>query len=326
MLQTVKNYVYGSGTFPINTIIGGIGATITSRSALSAKIGVSVNLIRRFEINGNDVYCNISSGYNIGTDAFNGDTNVTFYYDLDEKCLSTGLRGFQGASNLANVYLPNAIVQTSGFRSCNNLKNDNYGGIFEYYKTIFGSVGFLGVKIPTVKIPNVSAINNQTFQGAVINTLIWSGYHIGQDAFRAAKVDNIDVSNVTYIGSLAFYQATLPNTMVFSSLIEITTIQIFRNSTVKNLEFPNLTTISAKQLVFATGLQSIKMRKLKTIANPSLGEQLFDVGLNCLIEVHIDLFTANAGAPHQSLLDAKAWPRYAIVNFYDDNGNYVSTL
>ena len=56
MIQTIKNFVFGQRTLTPNTIIGGIGAYITTAAQLETKLGLSSGFVRLFEKRGNDLY------------------------------------------------------------------------------------------------------------------------------------------------------------------------------------------------------------------------------------------------------------------------------
>lgn len=95
-----------------------------------------------------------------------------------------------------------------------------------------------------------------------------------------------------------------------------------------NLE--EISTSGGNDFANLTSLNILDLRKLKVYNNPATGYGATASGFNllktgCEIRVHIALATANAGAVNESLRYAKN-SRGAIVKFYDDNGNYVSTL
>lgn len=98
-----------------------------------------------------------------------------------------------------------------------------------------------------------------------------------------------------------------------------------------NLEqIGSVTTTGINDLAGLTSLNILDLRKLKIYNNPSTGYGGTTSGFaslksGCEIRVHIALATANNGAVNESLRYAKNL-RGAIVKFYDDNGNYVSTL
>lgn len=161
---------------------------------------------------------------------------------------------------------------------------------------------------------------------------------LGTGTFRNTGLESLNLPGTTSFSSgyeISYNQylkyLTLPNlTVVYS--------QSLRNNTgLLELHAPNLESIgnivTGGQNNFFDSYSScnlISMRKLKVYGHPSNGTTgtlsgFTGLKTNCTIEVHEDLATANAGAPNQSLIWAKT-NRSAIVKFYDNSGNYVSTL
>ena len=89
----------------INTIIGGVAGSVTTKSALVSLInGTSVSglllttsMIKRFEIVGSDVHAHISSDYDIGTGSFLNNTAVIFYNDLSNRAKSLQYEAFRNS-------------------------------------------------------------------------------------------------------------------------------------------------------------------------------------------------------------------------------------
>ena len=80
--------------------------------------------------------------------------------------------------------------------------------------------------------------------------------------------------------------------------------------------------------------EQINAKNLKYLGNPAdignnggaLSHRTFhNLKLNCYIRVNIALATVNSGSVDAALQWAKD-ERNAIVEFYDDNGDYVSDL
>lgn len=71
-------------------------------------------------------------------------------------------------------------------------------------------------------------------------------------------------------------------------------------------------------------LELISIKKCKIIYGTSF-QNFYNIKRGCKIEVNIALLTYNNGEAAGDLIYAKN-SRGAIVEFYDDNGNYISTL
>jgi len=107
----------------------------------------------------------------------------------------------------------------------------------------------------------------------------------------------------------------------------------FRNTKIVNLNLPSLVYMGnfsgtiGNNFSGMTFLELLSAKKLKQIGtDPNLNANNFaGIKTGAKIQVHIDLRTVNAGNAHAELVWVKA-NRSAIVEFYDDNGNYVSTL
>lgn len=248
MIQTVKNYIYGNnGSFPINTIIGGVASTIPTKSALATKLNVPEYRIRRFEIVGSDVHANINGNYNLGvpggstgTGTFYTDNSITSFLDL------------------------NGLVKTLAASSCFNAST-----------------------VQKVYLPNLQKLN-------------------GYDFYNASKLTELYLPNVT----------------------ETYSNRQFYNTRVPILNLPSLVSVEDQQVTFRqmTATTEINMKKLKALGFASSHDDCFTMlKLGCIIRVNVFMATSNSGAPHAALLWAKT-NRAAIVEFYDDNGNYVSTL
>lgn len=124
---------------PINTIIGGVASTISTKALLSTKLGISESIIKRFEIVGSDVHAHISSDYDIPNACFQNDTQISKYLDLGNHVKIVNNFGFQNSTindlkllaatsvnsaSISNTYLENLELNVtsagSGFCALNN--------------------------------------------------------------------------------------------------------------------------------------------------------------------------------------------------------------
>jgi len=70
--------------FSFNTYIGGVSGTITSKTQLAIKLGISSTRIENFTIVGSDIKCKITGGsYVMPLSVFFEDTSLTYYRDFD---------------------------------------------------------------------------------------------------------------------------------------------------------------------------------------------------------------------------------------------------
>lgn len=278
----------GSANFTINTIIGGVAASISSKTLLASKLGIKQSEIRRFEIIGSDVHANIRSNYILANGfAFQNDLTITKFIDLEGKCTSTFTSIFQGCTNLIELRMKSLTALVGNFiQSTPNLVEVEFGVL---------------KSIETVAAQNTSAV----FPTNMVNS-------IGNSALVNNKFTLIDLTSMTSIpNSSPITGATLATQVLMPNVVSITSsVQFFQNLTSCNY---------------------INLKKLKTYGiHASGGVSAFNLGfqnlkLNCTIEVNIAMATANSGSPHAAFLWVKN-NRNAIVKFFDDNGNYVSTL
>lgn len=311
----------------INTIIGGVAGTISSKSALATKLGISESIIKRFEIVGSDVQAHISSDYSIVGSAFASNTSITSYNDMDSHCTSFGSNAFNGATNLANVYAPNAVLGYLCFLGANNLSNYLYN--YEYYylpNSVSG--GISSIKIKKFTAPNLtSLINDFALGNTYLEEVNAPLENVNGSAFRnATSLDKLNTINITTLQSQSILNTKLSGAIYFPLL----TNYVGGLHTLKSTEIhaPLLVTVSSKNSQFQNliNLTLFSMRKLKTLGDPTVISSCFSgLKTGCTIEVNIALATANAGAADAALVYAKT-NRAAIVKFYDDAGNYVSTL
>lgn len=105
----------------------------------------------------------------------------------------------------------------------------------------------------------------------------------------------------------------------------------FINSKFKRYIFPKLTYIGlntsltlGQNFYNCINAELISIKKCKVIYG-NVYENFYNLKYGCKIEVNVDLLTINNGLPAGDLIYAKNI-RGAIVDFYDDNDNYITTL
>lgn len=152
----------------------------------------------------------------------------------------------------------------------------------------------------------------------------------------ASNLESVSLPFLKEINSYAVSMNAKITSLYLPSLTSVVGSQSVRDLTaLVTADFPNLEVIpsglNASMFANWTSATLIDMRKLKVYGDPSVGagsgniSGFLNLKTGCEIRVHIALATANAGNANASLLYAKN-NRGAIVKFYDDNGNYVSTL
>lgn len=148
-----------------NTFIGGIGATITNRAQLVAKLtGIVESDIKNFNIDdNNNVSCYIGKDFNLITSAFEDDTDITFFYNTDGRHKNVGLDIFAGCTNF-KFYSNYGVGSESPWATGS--------GMFEFSKVshvflenatvLRGNRTFGNISNTKIYIPNIISTNGVT--------------------------------------------------------------------------------------------------------------------------------------------------------------------
>lgn len=268
--------------FPINTIIGGVASTISTKALLATKLGIAESIIKRFDIVGSDVQAHISADYDIGSDSFLNNSSITHYNDIDSRVKNVSSQAFRGSSiiwfksNSCNVF------SNDSFRSCLNFENCNTPSLHTLGTNVFNSSN----KLKDLT-HSITTFGTTCFSGVIIPILNLNTTTLisGNGFFFNAKCTQIHLANITAISNVS---------QVFSGTI--------------NLEL-------------------IDIKKVKIFGSDSTASTntFSTMKIGCEIRANIHLATSNSGSPNATIFWAKT-NRAAVVKFYDDAGNYVSTL
>lgn len=204
---------------------------------------------------------------------------------------------------------------------------------FDGRVTIINGNAFLNcTSLESVTFYNVEVIA-YAFEGCV-NLLNWTGSVIRLNQYSlAGVVATPDLTPINFLHSYSlyntnYYENILPN------LLTTDYPNTFRNQpNVTKIKADNLHTMteSNQSFINCPNLEEIDMKKL-TYYGPygegtpnSLQSGFQGIKMGCRIMVNVALSPSILGYSHASLLWAKD-NRSAIVEFYDDDVNYVSTL
>lgn len=301
-----------------NTFIGGIAkqggeganAPIDTSRKLATKLAISVNRISRFRINGDDVECNIKGDYSLGrysaeSVAFSNNLNITYYRGSN---ITRLVRCFMGCSNLIEFIREKntgLTEVTDAFRGCKKLTFiegfDNPSDNASLNDSVFrGCTSLEAINLLSI----TRVVNNDIFHNCTSLKFI--------DLTRC--ITGISGSMFYNCNSLERFENHVWTTTLWGTFAACTKIT--------EIIIPKTTTLLDQVFNGCSKLELIDIRGCKIINhNP----WFHTVKLGFLIKVHIDLFTSNGGNPNPYLVTAKN-TRNAIVEFYDDNGDYVSTL
>lgn len=334
--------IYGSNK-SLNTFIGGIAPTISTKSLLATKLGISTSVISNFSIDGNDIRCKITGNYNIPAAAFSGDINITYFNDTKGLVNIISYSTFQSCTNLISVNFPNVTFVGGGsygsagaFYNCTNLTEVL---IPKLSSLVDGNIFNNCTKLVLVDFPLVnSAIGNGVFFNCItLNSVnVFRITSVSNNAFGNTKIVSLDLSFATIIGDSAFQScinfiqnlnlnlctsigaAAFSYTKIIGCYAPVCTFigyQAFSNcSEVLTYNLPELLTLQdggtfGQHFVNNTKVTSIYMPKVTSIGgSPSLISNTFqNIKLGCTITVPIAQQTVNAGSPEADL-------QYAITS------------
>jgi hypothetical protein len=304
-----------------NTFIGGVSSTINTPALLATKLAISVSRIRAFRVVGADIEFAVTGGNYIIGSAFEENTNMTYFDDRYGLVLTITDRAFKGSLNVASIKLPGLTAITGS--------NDDAAGAFWDCQ-----------KLTELLIPNVTTITGfNTFRNTFLLTTLNIEKLVSMTTVRMFKFSGLTSLNLPLLTTMQ-QEAFENNSMTSINIPKFTTsitARVFTQLKVTHLYLPSLVNVPNKQSYFKNmpNIALIDAKKLKVFGNPAdngggVNNLAFFIAFinskpNLTINVHIDLATANAGTADVGLIWAKDNIN-ATVNFYDDNGNYVSTL
>jgi len=353
-----KKDIYGGRTSPPpNTFIGGVASSLSTKNLLASKLGISPTRIKSFRIVNDEVQAYIEGTYSIPANAFQGNTSITHFNDSEGLVNTILYSAFNNATFLISVYFPKVIsIQGGGFASagafngCARLESINSPKVNSIGTYSFGNcVALTSINFPLITIVpgycfasninlitanfgNISSIGTNAFNGCSKLVSVNCSYanSIGSSAFRnCSMLTNIGILQISLLANNVF-DGCSSLTNVSAPMVTQIDYQAFSGcSNVINYNFPELVTLSDSGSIVNTFLNNSSLDhfyapKLKTMGTGGLNNIFFGIKMGATISVNITLLTINSGSVDADLAYAKT--RNAIVKFYDDDGNYISTL
>ena len=159
---------------------------------------------------------------------------------------------------------------------------------------------------------------------------------IASNGFReCANLANVNFPKCTSIsigtGYLAFYRCVSLTSVSFPEVVHVGTQSFQECSLLTSINLPKVTKIGILAFSTLPAINLINIPKCLYLGTNSLvnkpgNDNVFlNIKTGCTINTNIALQTNNAGAPDGDLTYAKN-TRSAIVNFYNNDGSYDSTL
>ena len=271
--------IYGSKK-SLNTFIGGVASTISTKSLLATKLGISTSAISNFSIDGNDIRCNILVNYDIPSSAFAGNTDITYFNDSNGLVNTINNTAFLGCTALSYVEFPNVtniISSSSGgingtFQNCTSLTSF----IAPKLVTLSGTgSAFLGcTSLISLSFPlSNTSIPIGTFYNCSSLTLVDININGAVDniAFAGTKITSINLSNATSIGNDCFSNVTTLVGAINANLCTNLGSNSFKNTRITSISLNLLTHINVRAFYDCTSLTSISIPEVLTIDSSAAG-------------------------------------------------------
>lgn len=338
MTMNTKKHIYGRRPVPPNTFIGGVAGSLSTKSLLATKLGIAPTRIKSFRIVNDEVQAYIQGNYNLGASLFgnyaepsSANLNITHYFDNDNLVKAIGTYCFANCVNFSDF-------KFLGLNRLDNRVFFNTGVVHADLHTLQAST--LGEphgwfqncsKLKTANLGNFTSTNFlNCFNNCIdLESVVMKSESYGVDTL--ANVGIIDFENefVRILSNYSMRQNSRFQRIVFSNCIQMGESVLYKNSNtegqyswLKEFIAPRVASISHSAFRNNAGLNLVDIRACKALGS---GVFLNALKLGTILKVHIVLATSNDGSPDVNLTYAKN-NRGAVVEFYDDNGNYVSTL
>lgn len=333
-----------------NTFIGGIAKTggtgvnepIDTPWKLSQKLGIAVNRITGFKVIGDDVECRIRGSYGIPLNAFghqedaSANKNITSYYDEDN--LVTGISSYAfSRTNLENIKLENVTSLGWGAFQYSKLKS----GYFPNYAPTASTQSVIFYNCTNLELLNMPLLKNAPTQmirgcsNANFQFLAPLLEQVGEFFFMQLNVNFNETDLVGYPNLHTINNRSFSNTNGFEeiNIPSLTTCNgvtpFYQMNNVKRYYLNNVTTFSSSPSAIAFSLgnracELIELKKCKTLPNLLVGELTGVTGVpnatNFTCRLHIDTEFQNA------VISLKTTFPWTVIEFYDDDGDYVKTI
>jgi hypothetical protein len=306
--QHIRNY---SQNIAPNTIIGGIAkqggtgvnAPVDTAYKLATKLGISINRISGFRIIGDDVSFKIKGTYSLPDGVFghpnsisSANQNITSFIDHDN--LVVGLLG--GSNNTFSRCMNMEYIKLNGLTTISNTD-----GVFRNCTHPNLTVEMIGLKNVSgsffSQLPN--SFNQTKYSSLSTIENIGTLFIHNSSGFTEVVMPNLK----TIVGGQNFFAA---NNVTKFIMNEVTTITGTSNGTWRH---GNST------------CKLIELKKCKTLPNVliALGA---DVSTSIIHNSDFTMRMNEAVSGHASLLAIKSAKPHAVIEFYDDNGDYVSSM
>ncbi|WP_422389328.1 leucine-rich repeat protein [Flavobacterium ginsenosidimutans] len=123
----LRKTIFGRQKVKSNTFIGGVASTLNTPALIASKLGLNASQIKNFTVVGNDIHFSINVSYQIPSNAFNGNNNITYYNDSEGYVNSIGTRSFYSCISITSVKFDNATsIFDSAFYNCTSITSYSF--------------------------------------------------------------------------------------------------------------------------------------------------------------------------------------------------------
>jgi hypothetical protein len=342
-MQAIRKSIFKQ--FEPNTFIGGVASTINTASLLATKLQISVSRIRAFRVVGDNIEFNITGFYTVptfgGTNVSDADQNITYYYDdaalattLSYFCFRNCLNfidfRFYSLNNIGNSAFSNTRIVNADLSSLSQSLGGEWLNMFQFCSEL--------VTVNTGELTNTIGQSASLFRNCQKLTNVSTKIKYYGQMYRGSGLPGAYLYNefVLELRGLAFLQATwgkveLPNCI---KIINEEFIQTSGIRYLKEVILPKVVSIGAingngSAFRGQTSLELVDLRACKHFYGGIGNFIQYNFRDACkvgtIIKVHVFMSTSDNGFANEELLYIKN-NRGGIVEFYDDNGIYVSTL
>ncbi|MCM0665986.1 leucine-rich repeat protein, partial [Flavobacterium tyrosinilyticum] len=234
----LRKTIFGRVKSKPNTFIGGIAGTINTPALLATKIGVSASQIKDFKVVGNDIHFKINIIYQIPSNAFNGNTSITYFNDSEGYVNSLGTRSFYNCTSLESITFNNVTsILDSAFYNCTSITSYNFPKVTTIDSQSNYTLGTFrsNTSLLTFSAPLLTSITGtgKCFEDASKMTAFYAPNLAGSIAGESFKgctaLNEFTVGPIASIGVSCFSGCSSLASLTFDSLNTLAGVNAFIN-------------------------------------------------------------------------------------------------
>lgn len=167
--MSLQKTVFGRQKIKPNTFIGGVSATINTPALAASKLGITASRIKGFSIIGANIqFAVVGGNYSLPGSMFSGDTNITYYHDLDGLVTLITVSCFLNCINFTSAKFKNATtINNTAFKGSALIgTNCDFSSVITTNLESFSSL--VPISESVINLPNLINLNSSgTFNGDI---------------------------------------------------------------------------------------------------------------------------------------------------------------